>query len=198
MWWCISTCCWQRCPVASADTTTAAYALSAAAAALRQKEFIDGFMDPATPADLASAAAVREWLSKTLDSSGIVLHSAYVVSAYPKVSHQAVKGPRIPGRSRNRYHYKNFRKNVKPVLELFQEVYDSIEMVVYLFKTVRPGRQHGKRLSPRGPESWGSYCAQMTPANNKAASMPGMTQKQQLSGWQDRCELILVLPCLHH
>jgi hypothetical protein len=32
--------------VASADTTTAAYALSAtAAAALRQKEFIDGFMD---------------------------------------------------------------------------------------------------------------------------------------------------------
>jgi hypothetical protein len=44
-------------PVASADTTTAAYALSATAAALRQKEFIDGFMDPAhTAADLASAA----------------------------------------------------------------------------------------------------------------------------------------------
>jgi hypothetical protein len=57
-------------PVASADTTTAAHALSATAAALRQKEFIE-FMDPAHPAPIWQAQ-LREWLTQNADSSGIV------------------------------------------------------------------------------------------------------------------------------
>jgi hypothetical protein len=86
-------------PVASADTTTAAYALSATAAALRQKEFIDGFMDPAHLPDLASA--VREWLTQNAWLSGIVRIQPTLSQRDTQSTFASRRWKRsIPGRSR--------------------------------------------------------------------------------------------------
>jgi hypothetical protein len=70
-------------------------------------------------------------------------------------------------------HYKNFRKNVKPVLELFQEVYDSIEMVVYLFARRFAQVDNMGKLSLRGLRA-GALIARRTPLQTIAlASMLG-------------------------
>jgi hypothetical protein len=89
-------------PVASADTTTAAYALSAQQLPLlgRKSSSMDSWI-PRIPADLASAA-VREWLTQNADSSGIVriqpTLSQRDTQKYIRI--KAVKAPRIPGSRR--------------------------------------------------------------------------------------------------
>jgi hypothetical protein len=91
-------------------------------------------MDPAhTPADLASAAG-QEWLTKTLTRVVLSAFSLRCLSVTLKVhSHQGGESaPRIPWQKSKQILIIRILEKRKASAG-FQEVYDSIEMVVYLF-----------------------------------------------------------------
>jgi hypothetical protein len=69
------------------------------------------------------------------------------------------------------------------VLELFQEVYDSIEMVVYLFaRRFAQVDNMGKAFTSGALRAGALIARRMTSAKIRGPVDARMTQKQQLSG----------------